>query len=376
MERWKSLAGTLAAVTVVVGLEHFYLWVALIRDAGLSRGLEVASSVLLALLAASVPFAVVWSRIASPQRTRWLVTPVYTWLGTSVVLTALLALTSATRLPAVLALLPATALSAWAAIEGRRVHVRRVEVPLARLPRALDGFTIVQLSDVHLGPTVDRRFMEDVVARTNALNADAVVITGDLIDAPVDRLLDEVEPLTGLHSRFGTWFVTGNHEYHADAQRWCRHLESLGVRVLRNELARLEHNGDVLQLAGTDDSDPAGAAQGFHEDLELALRNRDVDVPVVLLAHQPKSVHQASQLGVDLQLSGHTHGGQLWPLGWLLRASQPAVSGLHRFGSTMLYVSNGTGHSGPPMRLGTPAEITQLVLRPAISSSASPPPAR
>ncbi|MBJ6760284.1 metallophosphoesterase [Myxococcaceae bacterium JPH2] len=259
--------------------------------------------------------------------------------------------------------LASMALSLWAALEGRHVRVRRVELTLDRLPAALDGLTLVQLSDVHLGPTVGRRFMERVVTQVNQLAPDAVVVTGDLVDAPVEQLERAVEPLSRLRTVFGTFFVTGNHEYHAGPARWCAHLETLGVRVLRNERVALERGGAVLQLAGTDDADPAGRAEGFGEDLDRALSGREVSQPLVLLAHQPKTVHEASRRGVDLQLSGHTHGGQLWPLGWLLRFNQPVLSGLRRFGATQIYVSNGTGHSGPPMRLGSPAEITQFVLR-------------
>jgi predicted MPP superfamily phosphohydrolase len=202
--------------------------------------------------------------------------------------------------------------------------------------------------------------MEKVVNATNALAPDAVVITGDLIDAPVEHLRDEVAPLAQLTAR--SFFITGNHEYFAGPASWCAHLSSLGIRVLRNERVELAPS---LDLAGTDDSDPTGAAEGFHEDLPRALHGRDERHALVLLAHQPKSVTQAQQFGVDLQLSGHTHGGQLWPLGWLLRAGQPVVAGLKKFGDTFLYVSNGTGHSGPPMRLATPAEITLVVLRSA-----------
>lgn len=355
MERWRQLAGALGAVGVVVGAEHFYLWL---------RLRELAPSWLFVALAASVPLAVVSSRVAPPRRSKWWVTPAFTWLGFSLLLTMALAVRDVARLfvelPSWAALGIGAALGVVAAIDGRRFRVMRVEVPLTKLPPALDGFRIVQLSDVHLGPTSGRAFMEKVVDATNRLAPDAVVITGDLVDAPVAQLRDEAAPLAKLNAK--TFFITGNHEYHAGPTAWCAHLETLGIRVLRNERVELAPG---LDLAGTDDSDAAGAAEGFTEDLAKALAGRDARNALVLLAHQPKTVTQAQQHRVDLQLSGHTHGGQLWPLGWLLRAGQPAVAGLKKFGATLLYVSNGTGHSGPPMRLATPAEVTLVVLRSA-----------
>ncbi|MFT3706168.1 MAG: metallophosphoesterase [Archangium sp.] len=357
-----SFAATLAAVVTVVGIEHLFLWERLVRD----TGLPASFAVVLAVFGASIPLAVVSSRVVAPRFARWWVTPAFLWLGVSVLLSfSLLALGLFLdgRTLAASALGLATVLSLWAGVEGRRVRVKRIELQLARLPRELDGLRLVQLSDVHLGPTNGRAFLERVVDTVNRLSPDAVVLTGDLVDAPVSRLTDEVAPLARLSSTFGSFFVTGNHEYHAGPAAWCAHLSSLGIRVLRNERVTLQRGGASLDLAGTDDSDVAGQVEGFHEDLPRALAGRDARRPLVLLAHQPKSVLEAAQLGVDLQLSGHTHGGQLWPMGWLLRASQPAVAGLRHFGETLLYVSRGTGHSGPPMRLASPAEITEVILK-------------
>ncbi len=371
MKRLSTLIGIVLPLAAFTGLQHAYLWLRLVHDVGLPASLERALTWAFALAALGMPLAVASSRVIAPRHSTWWVTPAYTWLGVSVLLSLVLVVLEPFRLllalpgreVAVFASVVGAGLSVWAAIEGRRVRVQRVEVPILGLAPSLDGLTLVQLTDVHLGPTVGRRFLDEVVSRANRLEPDVVVITGDLVDAPVEHLTDEVAPLSRLASKHGTYFVTGNHEYHAGATRWCEHLESLGIRVLRNERVTLEHRGQPLHLAGTDDSDLAGRAEGFAEDLELALAGRATGVPLVLLAHQPKTVHAAARLGVTLQLSGHTHGGQLWPLGWLLKAGQPYVAGLHWHGATALYVSNGTGHSGPPMRLGTPAEITQLVLR-------------
>jgi predicted MPP superfamily phosphohydrolase len=325
---------------------------------------------MLGALAVVVPLGVASSRWTPPRLSTWWMTPIYLWLGSSVLLALCVAVIDVVSMaiplaPATgarIALLAGGAASVWAAVEGRRFRVERVIVPLTKLPPALDGLKIVQLSDIHLGPTTGGRFLDAVVDATNALAPDVVVITGDLVDGTVEHLADAAVPLARLSSTFGTYFVTGNHEYHSGAAAWCAHLATLGIRVLRNERVTLTRDGQSIDVAGTDDSDAAGDADGFREDLASALDGRDHSRVLVLLAHQPKAVRAAAAHGVDLQLSGHTHGGQLWPLGWLLRVGQPAVAGVHRVGETLLYVSRGTGHSGPPMRLATPAEITEVVL--------------
>ena len=195
------------------------------------------------------------------------------------------------RTVAALALVVGGGASVWAAVEGRRFRLERVEVPLAKLHPALDGFRLVQLSDVHLGPTTGHAFLSKVVDAVNRLSPDAVVVTGDLVDASVEQLAADVAPLARLSSKFGCFFVTGNHEYHAGAAAWCAHLTTLGIRVLRNERVELARGGHVVDLAGTDDSDAAGLAEGFREDLARALAGRDMSRPLVLLAHQPKAVH-------------------------------------------------------------------------------------
>lgn len=372
-----SFIATIGAVVAVVGVEHLYLFERLVRDLGFAPDTQRGFAALFTVLAASIPFAALSSRVVSPRVSRWWVTPAYLWLGVSVLLSLVLVVLDVTHLfdartKAAVALALAGKLSLWAAVEGRRVRVKRVEVSLSKLAPSLDGLRIVQLSDVHLGPTNGRAFLERVVERVNRLEPDVVVITGDLVDAPVPQLTADVAPLARLSSRFGSFFVTGNHEYHAGPAAWCEHLSSLGIRVLRNERVTLRRGEGALELVGTDDADVAGLAEGFREDLPRALAGRDPKHALVLLAHQPKSVFSAASHGVDLQLSGHTHGGQLWPLGWLQRAAQPAVAGLSRFGDAQLYVSRGTGHSGPPMRLGSPAEITEVVLRSTHSSRNTP----
>src|SRR5690606_16437066 len=245
---------------------------------------------------------------------------------------------------------------------------RRVEVRLARWPRALDGLRIVQLSDVHIGPLLDRRFAAALVARVDALAPDLVVVTGDLVDGSVRRLGAEVEPLGALRAPHGVWFVTGNHDHYSGADDWVARVTDLGWRPLRNARATIAVNGVAFDLAGVDDPHGALVDVGGGEDLDRALAGRDPERPLVLLAHDPATFRRAAARGVDLQLSGHTHGGQIWPFRWAVRLTVPWVAGLYRVGGSTLYVSRGTGFWGPPMRLGAPAEITELVLRAAPAS--------
>jgi predicted MPP superfamily phosphohydrolase len=240
---------------------------------------------------------------------------------------------------------------------------RRVEIELGRWPASLDGFRIVQVSDLHIGPLLDRRFAAQVFEQANALQPDLIAVTGDLADGSVQRLQTEVEPLAGLRARHGVFFVTGNHDHYSGVQAWTAKVRELGWRVLRNERIRVGGAGASFELAGVDDHHGSLVDAEAGEDLDGALSGRDPSVPVVLLAHDPSTFREASRRGVDLQLSGHTHGGQIWPFHWVVRAFIPWVAGLHRLEGSTLYVSRGTGFWGPPMRLLAPAEITEIVLR-------------
>jgi hypothetical protein len=251
----------------------------------------------------------------------------------------------------------AVLLTAAGMVLARRPRVVRVAVPIADLPSDLAGFRIVQLSDLHIGPTIRRRFVDAVVDRTNALRPDLVAVTGDVADGLVPELREHVAPLGRLQAPHGAFFVTGNHEYYWDVRGWTRELERLGIAVLSNEHRLLVRGNGRLVLAGVTDlsaaSDPAAAVAGAPPS----------DVRV-LLAHQPQSAFAAQRAGFDLQLSGHTHGGQYFPFNLLVRLFQPFVSGLHRLERMWLYVSRGTGYWGPPLRLGAPSEITLLELVP------------
>ena len=252
----------------------------------------------------------------------------------------------------------AAVLTAVGVVQARRPRVVRIPVPIADLPADLAGFRIVQLSDLHVGPTLRGDFVRAVVETANRLSPDLVALTGDLADGYVGEMREHVAPLARLRAPLGRYFVTGNHEYYWDLPGWTREIGRLGFDVLSNEHRLIVRGNGRLLLAGVPDlsafSDPKAAVSGAPAS----------DVRV-LLAHQPRSAYAARDAGFDLQLSGHTHGGQYFPFNILVRLFQPFVSGLHRLERMWLYVSRGTGYWGPPLRLGAPAEITVLELIPA-----------
>ncbi len=242
--------------------------------------------------------------------------------------------------------------------------VRRVPVTLAGLDPSLDGLRIVTFSDGHLSATYGGRRFERLVELVNEQRPDVVAIVGDLVDGDVSELREEAAPLADLVSDQGVFFVTGNHEYFVDTDAWLRHLPTLGVDVLRNERVAIRRGSASFDLAGIDDRTAASSGlPGHGADLDAALDGRDDETPVVLLAHQPYMVEQARAAGVDLQLSGHTHGGQLWPFDYVISLDQPSVEGLSRYGDTQLYVTSGAGYWGPPMRVGARPEVTVVELR-------------
>jgi predicted MPP superfamily phosphohydrolase len=262
---------------------------------------------------------------------------------------------------AVMALTPAITLAGY--VMARRVaSVKRVKVPLAGLPAALEGFTIAQISDIHVGSTIKRDFVEAIVERVNRLGADMVAITGDLVDGSVRELAHHTQPLENLQSRHGTYFVTGNHEYYSGAHAWIHELRRLGARVLVNEHVVLDHDGAALAVAGVTDYSAHHFDASHRSDPQAALHGAPDDAVRVLLAHQPLSAESAEKAGYHLQLSGHTHGGQFWPWNLFVRLQQPFTAGLNRLGRMWVYINRGTGYWGPPMRFGIPSEITLIRL--------------
>jgi uncharacterized protein len=251
-------------------------------------------------------------------------------------------------------------------IARRRPHVVEVDIPVTDLPEALHGFSIAQISDVHVGPTIKRGFVEGIVALVNGLKADLIAVTGDLVDGSVQQLSLHTAPLAGLAARHGAYFVTGNHEYYSGERAWSAEIGRLGMRVLKNEHVVLKHNGASLVLAGVTDLSAHHFDAAEHSDPAAALRGAPADAGAkILLAHQPNSATAAASAGFDVQLSGHTHGGQFWPWNLFVRFFQPFTGGLYRLKNLWVYVSRGTGYWGPPNRFGVPSEITRIRLIPA-----------
>lgn len=385
--RRRALAiGVLATLgTAFLATTHLYLVQRLVLDPPLSPALRSAAIALAVALALSLVAAPVAERTLRPSRARWIAWPAALWMGTAFLLVVLLLATDgflwiaggAARAAEVGAG-PGASAAGWRAAlvvgvaltavgVGLRSALRpprrvREEFVLERWPRGLDGFRIVQISDIHIGSLLGRDFAARLVERVNALEPDLVAVTGDLVDGSVRHLAEEVAPFAGLRARHGVFFVTGNHDCYSGAASWTRAVEGLGMQVLRNRRVEVRRGDAVFDLVGVDDHHARLVGEGG-EDVARAVAGRDPERPAVLLAHDPATFRRASREGIDLQLSGHTHGGQIWPFVYVVRLATPWVAGRYREGRAQLYVSRGTGFWGPPMRLGSPAEITEIVLR-------------
>jgi len=374
----------------IPALVHFYVWLRLVRAPHLPRRWSRAATIALVVLFVAIPIAST-SRLWWPALGKTLGWVAFPWLAFCGLAAITLLALDVVRLIAWLVrraanrpqparevaisrrrfLAGATAAVAGASVARGMMSARGdhevvdVEVPLAKLPRALDGFTIVQLSDLHTGLTIDRDFVARVVEQANRLSPDLVALTGDLVDGPVDALADDVAPLADLRARHGVYAVTGNHEYYAGVDDWIAAITKLGARYLRNERVAIGEPSASFDLAGVDDHS-ADAFPGHGMDLAKATAGRDPSRALVLLAHQPRQARAASSFGVDLQLSGHTHGGQLWPWHYAVMLQQGGLlAGRYDVGGTQLYVTRGCGYWGPPVRLLAPLEITRVILRAA-----------
>ncbi len=400
MHRAFPFAIFLAAALTLLGGMHWYLWMRLVRDPGVGDPWRRILSITLIVLTFSAPLGMLALRLAPRPFDRLVPAVAFTWLGVGFLLfvsvlaldLARLVLEGATLLadylrsapeppadPArrvfVARALAGTAVVATAGISAYAfrkatgpAEVSEVPIRLARLPPALSGLTIAQVSDLHVGPMIGAREVRRLVEQVNGLRPDVIAITGDLVDGDVRELGGAVSHLASLRAPQGVYFVTGNHEYYSGVGAWLAELRRLGVRVLRNERVTLGDGGASLDLAGVDDYSAAGFGGGHGLDLPRALAGRDPDRSLVLLAHQPRvaAVADAVRAGVELQISGHTHGGQLAPWNLVVGAVFPYVKGLYRHDEDgrrgQVFVSRGTGFWGPPLRLGAPPEIAKLVL--------------
>jgi predicted MPP superfamily phosphohydrolase len=390
MPRWSLFLVFFLVAGLILGAVHFYLYRRLVVAPGLPAGWTKGLGWALAGLALSFPVSFLLGRRLGLGPGRLVMLPGYVWLGIMMLLLTVVVgvdllrallwlgaratghesplaspgrrrlLARAAAVVAIAGVGGATALALWLGL-GRLV-IKRVAVVLPRLPASLDGFTIALLSDLHLGVMRSGRWVREVVARTNELGADLIAIAGDLADATPAQLQGESVMLGELRARHGVFFVTGNHEYFVDLHGWLARLRELDIRVLRNERVQIGRAGASFDLCGIDDHDGARFARDHGANVAEALRGRDPDRAVVLLAHQPRAVFEAAKHQVGLVLCGHTHGGQVWPWRYLVYLQQPYVSGLHDYRGTQIYVSEGTGFWGPPMRLGSAAEITLVTL--------------
>jgi len=247
--------------------------------------------------------------------------------------------------------------------EARRDPIlKEITIAIASLPEGLEGLRIAQISDLHVGPTIKRAFVQSVVEDTNRLNADIIVCTGDLVDDLISNIHKDVLPIKELSAPHGVYFITGNHEYYVGAQPWIEAIDKLGLTVLLNNHVIIEHNSENLVLAGVSDYTSGQFIPEHASDPNKALINAPKNLVKILLAHQPRSIFSASQAGFDLQISGHTHGGQYFPWNLLVTLGQPYVKGLHKHNNTWIYINQGTGYWGPPVRVGVPSEITLFKL--------------
>jgi predicted MPP superfamily phosphohydrolase len=377
----------LVVLAITVGLVY-YIRRRLVIDTGLTGWKKLALTIVIAMLPAPLIVINLLNPAGPPKVSGWLAWPTY--IGQALIMLAFIALLA----------IDVARLVAWAARKAlksapldpsRRQALARitggvaagavvghvaygvsralgdaeiVDVPvtLAKLPKQLDGFTIVQLTDIHVGGTIQRAFVEELVERTMALKPDLIALTGDFVDGSVEELAPHMAPFAKLAAPHGVFFITGNHEYYSGADAWIAHWREMGVRVLRNERVSIEREGGAFDLAGVDDHG-AFRYPGHGMDLDKALAGRDESRALVLLAHQPRQVHVAAKHGVDLQLSGHTHGGQVWPWHYIVSIQQGGlVAGRYQIGPTQLYVSRGAGYWGPPVRVGAPPEITRVRL--------------
>jgi len=379
-----------SAATIIVLSIHYYLWLRLIRDTGLSGLYKDIGTYSLIAFTLSFPIALLADRILPLKYSFPLLWLSYLWLGVMMLLFFLLfsidmikiviyifqKLTMAGEEIAnperreFVSVLIASAGSTIVLISSgigvknyySNAVVKKCNVSLKGLPEALKGFKIVQISDLHLGQMMTKKILEQIVDQVNSLKPDLIAITGDLADGSTAKLLNQANPLRNLKAEKGIYFVTGNHEYYSGVENWTLAIEKMGIKVLNNENIKIRREDDYFYLAGVTDHEGKNFGQEHASDFKKALLGLENGKKKILLAHQPIAVQKASEYGTDLVLAGHTHGGQIWPFNYLVYLQQPYLKGFYDYNGTKLYVNQGTGCWGPPVRLGSKNEITQIVL--------------
>lgn len=392
-----------AVLAVIVGLEHLYLYRRLVRATTRSRRLRWVGGALLAVGWALVASSRLLAQGVLGSASRPVVFVAWTWFGLSLYLFLFSAVVHAAGALAGLgarlgrrrgasrmaqsseppersasglsrrelfakagagaAAVASVGLGSYGLVSAfSPAEISEVAFRVPKLPRTLDGFTIVQISDLHIGTVLGRRFLEDVVQRCNALKPDLVAVTGDLVDEKVSVLAPTIATLRKLRSRHGTWFITGNHEYYVGADEWCAAISKMGIGVLRNRFVSIGDAGGAFDLVGVDDWGAKKRHLGHGYDLDAALAGRRPDRAAVLLAHEPANFREAIDRGMGLQLSGHTHGGQMFPWTYAVDLKWHPSRGRLDYRDGAIYVSRGTGFWGAPMRVGSPPEIVHVTL--------------
>ena len=424
--RWILATVFATLLTLVIGAGHYYLWRRLLKDTGLTPRWRKGLTLTLLGLGLLLPLAFVLSRVAVEPGLCPLLFGGFFWMGVLFYVVLLLGLWDGgrflwklvgwarsrvgksgektppepskvddestseapnklskdatreapanperrvflARTAAVSSLLGAGTVGAIG-VRYARVHVETPEVPvkLSKLPKALSGFRVAVLSDIHLGPTLRGDFARRVVSLTNAMKPDLIAVLGDVVDGPVSVIRDEVKPLGGLKARNGVAFVTGNHEYYSGAEEWVRFMKGLGFRVLQNKRISIGDShpgGKSFDLAGVFDKRAGMFVKSHKQDIEKAARGRDESRELVVLAHQPSQISHVEGARPGLQISGHTHGGQIWPWTYAVGLVEPYICGLYTHTPhTQVFVTRGVGYWGPPIRFMAPAEIPCLVL--------------
>lgn len=390
MPRILSLLIFLSVGTLIISSIHYYLWVRIVKDAVFNVTYRNIGTYLFIFFAISFPFSIILSRLLSLKYSYPILWLSYLWLGVMMlfffsfifadllkviycIFTKLLNFETfiidierrqfisrfiASGASAIVLVSTGIAIKNWYS----KAVVKKIKIQLSELPDIFKGFKIVQISDIHMGQMMTGKGLKEIVDIVNNLKPDLIAITGDLVDGSTSQLSDDVSFIKNLKAEHGVYFVTGNHEYYSGVEKWTKQIEKFNIKVLQNESVMIQKENDYFYLVGVNDHEAKRFGKAHAPDFKKAFSGLDNARKKILLAHQPKDVRPASEYDTDLVLSGHTHGGQIWPFNYLVYLQQPYLKGSYQYKKTKLYVNQGTGTWGPPMRLGSFNEITEIVL--------------